>query len=217
MNKIIIKPEAYGKLRYAVKKYSGEIGGLGICHRKQDGEDWLFTISDIYLYPQYVSGAHVDTDEAEYSEFINGLDDDTFNNTRMQWHSHVNMSTFASGTDLADQRSTRSQLGPDDFYIHLITNKRDEQHWFVYNQGEVDEHPEVEVETDLDWNLVRGAKDMPNVDYSDYILEQRRTSGLIEDGDDLDDFFARYRKEKEEEFEDDEYTDWWSRIFKRFR
>lgn len=218
MNKIVIKADAYGKMRTLVKEFTGEVGALGLCYRKQEDGDWIFTITDIYLYPQYVAGARVVTDDAEYSEFINNLDDEIFNNTRFQMHSHVMMSTFASGTDLADQRNTRSQLGPDDFYIHLITNKRDENHWFVYNQGEVDEHPEVEVETDLDWDLVKGLKELPNVDYSDYILEEKRTSGLLEeDGDELDDFLDRYRKEKEEEFEDEEYSDWWSRIFKRFR
>lgn len=218
MNIIKMDPVAYATIRKLVLENRQEIGGLCLCYREERGEDTIFKIKDVLIHPQYRSAGRITTDDAEYSEWINSLDDETFNHLRCGWHSHNSMGVFASGTDLADQRRTRAQLSDDDFYIHLITNHRDEKHWFVYNNKIVDENPEFEIDVDVDTSNVKDMSDLPNIDYSDYILEEKRTSGLIEeDGDDLDDFLARYRKEKEEEFEDDEYTDWWSRIFKRFR
>lgn len=238
MNKVSMKPTAYAKMRKLVRSCNGEVGMLMLVERKQEDEDWLFNIYDILEYPQYVSGGRVITDDAEYSEFMNSLDDDVFNSIRGQCHSHVNMGVFASGTDLSDQLKTRLQLSPDDFYVHLITNKRDEMHWFIWNNQVVDEKPEFELDVDVDLNAVKPMKDLPRVDYSKYIIEER-TSGLVEeddefdslvdddgdypnahyrdDVDDIDAFLQRYRAEKIEEAKKYQGPDWLRNWFKSFK
>lgn len=231
MNLIKMDPLTYATIRKLVTETNQEIGGLCLCYREEQGEDTIFKIKDVLIHPQYRSGGRITTDDAEYSEWLNSLDDETFNHIRCGWHSHNSMGVFASGTDIADQQKTRSQLNPDDFYIHLIINHRDDKHWFVYNKGVIDEHPEFMIDVDIDTSMVKDMKDLPRVDYSKYIIEER-TSGLVEEDDefdsliddgpayrdtDLDDFLERYRAEKIEEAKKYQGPDWLRNWFKTFK
>jgi len=55
------------------------------------------------------------------------------NSLYMQGHSHVNMVTSPSGTDLEHQRNILRDINSSQFYIFLIWNKRDEKSIWIYD------------------------------------------------------------------------------------
>lgn len=123
--RIIFSQQAWIKMTLLIAAVPTEIAWNGIVERKTENE---FYIKDILVYPQKVSYATVDTDEAEYTEWRNSLTDEQFSGLRMHGHSHVNMSTSPSGTDLSEQRRIKEELKSvtDDFrkyYIFMIFNK----------------------------------------------------------------------------------------------
>lgn len=115
-------PDAYTKMIALIQDSDKEVAWHGVAHRAGDrvGE---YVISDILVYPQEVTGATVNTDQAEYEMWLMEQEDDVFNNIRMQGHSHVNMPTSPSGTDLEHQAKIVQQLEGDMFYIFMIWNK----------------------------------------------------------------------------------------------
>lgn len=90
---------------------------------------------DILVYPQQVSGATVNTDQEEYTNWLYGLEDAVFNALKMQGHSHVDMGVSPSSVDLTHQSEILSQLEGDMFYIFMIWNKRLEHTIKIYDLG----------------------------------------------------------------------------------
>lgn len=82
-----------------------------------------FTVKDIFTYPQVVTSATVNIDEATYETWHQSLDDKTYNSLRLQGHSHVKMGVTPSGTDLAMYDNFLQTLSNDSFYIFLIMNQ----------------------------------------------------------------------------------------------
>jgi hypothetical protein len=80
--------KAYRKTLALVTEFSDEVGWHGAVSRLGVNE---FVIEDIFVYPQQVTGSTVSTEQAAYTEWLYGLDDDTFGKIRMQGHSHVNI------------------------------------------------------------------------------------------------------------------------------
>lgn len=115
-------PDAYTKMIALIQDSDKEVAWHGVAHRLDD-EVGHYVITDILVYPQEVTGATVNTDQAEYERWMMNLEDDVFNNLRMQGHSHVRMDTFASSTDLEHQAKIVQQLEGDMFYIFMIWNK----------------------------------------------------------------------------------------------
>lgn len=115
-------PDAYTKMIALIQDSDKEVAWHGIAHRLETPGHYV--ISDILVYPQEVTGATVNTDQEEYERWMMDLEDDVFNNLRMQGHSHVYMDTFASATDLEHQGKIIKQLEGDMFYIFMIWNKR---------------------------------------------------------------------------------------------
>lgn len=114
-------PDAYTKMIALIQDSEKEVAWHGIAHRLETPGHYV--ISDILVYPQEVTGATVNTDQAEYESWIMTLEDDTFNNLRMQGHSHVRMDCHPSGVDLEHQAKIIEQLEGDMFYIFMIWNK----------------------------------------------------------------------------------------------
>lgn len=112
---------ALAKLVALVKEMDKEVAWHGLVTRIGNGSD--FRVSDILTHPQTVTGAAVDTDQAEYERWLMDLDDEVFKQVRLQAHSHVNMAVTPSGTDEAHQKSIIEQLHDDQFYIFMIWNK----------------------------------------------------------------------------------------------
>lgn len=117
---LVFSKGAYIKMCALVATTDKEVAWHGVAER---GEDDIYIVKDIIVYPQEVTAATIDRDRKEYEKWLAKLDDDTFNNLRFQGHSHVNMGTSPSGTDLEHQREILDQLFDEDFYIFFIMNK----------------------------------------------------------------------------------------------
>lgn len=122
---LIFSPIAYCKMFSLVDEYSTEIEWHGIVSRTNDTS---FYVRDILLFPHTVASATVISDQKEYEEWLNNLDDDTFNALRFHGHSHVDMAVSPSSVDMNYRASILKNFGnptPDDdyFYIFMIVNK----------------------------------------------------------------------------------------------
>ena len=113
---------AYLKMSMLVNSFDSEVAWHGTVERNENE----FTIKDIFVYPQNVTGATVNTDQDKYEQWLMQLDDDDFNTLRMQGHSHVNMGTSPSSVDLSHQERIVEQLDDNDYYIFMIWNKKGE-------------------------------------------------------------------------------------------
>lgn len=128
--KLVFTPNAYVKMITLVKEFDTEVAWYGVVDRNGDSE---FKISDILVYPQKVTGATVDTDEDAHREWLEKIPDEIYNRIRFQGHSHVNMSTSPSTTDLTDQSTRISSLPSDSFFVFIIWNKKNEHTAKIYD------------------------------------------------------------------------------------
>jgi hypothetical protein len=119
---VILSQKAYIKIKTLVAKAEGEVGWNGTVTRNGN----TFTVNDIYVYPQEVTGATVTCDELETAKLLMQLPTEVFNSLRFQGHSHVNMGITPSGTDTTMYEKYLQNLGEDDFYIFMIFNKKDD-------------------------------------------------------------------------------------------
>lgn len=125
---------AWLKMWALVTTERGEIGWHGIVEKVNKG---MYIIKDILMYPQYVTGTTVQTDDVGYGNWLHKeLSDDEINNLRFHGHSHVNMSTSPSGVDTTWYNEILQGLGNDDFYIFGIFNKREEIFMEIYDLAE---------------------------------------------------------------------------------
>ena len=127
---VLFKEMAWLKIKTLVRMFDTEVAWHGTVNRVDETH---FEITDIMVYPQTVTGATVNTDQAEYEMWLMRQPDEVFNAIRFQAHSHVNMAVSPSATDETHQKKIVDQLGPDDFYIFMIINKRDEFHVRIYD------------------------------------------------------------------------------------
>jgi len=122
--------EAYRKIVALVMNFASEVAWHGTVTRLGNNE---FVIEDVFVYPQEVTGATVNTDQKAYTEWLYSLDDDTFNQIRMQGHSHVNMGVSPSSVDDKHRQQILDQLEPDMFYVFMIWNKSLTVHTLIYD------------------------------------------------------------------------------------
>lgn len=128
---VYIDPEAYLKIMLYVRDTSTEIAWHGTVERYLETNTYY--IKDVFLYPQKVTGATVQTDQAQYNQWLENLDDDTYNQLRFQGHSHVNFGTSPSGTDLQYYNDILQVLPRNDYYIFMIINKSGDLTLFIYD------------------------------------------------------------------------------------
>lgn len=129
---VYISAYAYLKMMLYIRDTDTEIAWHGTVERNQE-QNW-YHIKDVFLYPQIIRSTTVDTDQTKYNEWLENIeDDDIFNNIRFQGHSHVNMGTFPSGTDLNMYDKFLQVLPKNDYYIFMIMNKRGEFNIFIYD------------------------------------------------------------------------------------
>lgn len=125
--------EAWFKMQSLVKDFNGEVQWSGIVERV---DDFTWIITDIMVFPHEVTSTTVTSDQRKYEEWIDALDDNTFNHLRFHGHSHVNMGVFPSGLDLQVRQNVISQITPTDneaYYIFMILNKKDEWSAEIYD------------------------------------------------------------------------------------
>lgn len=198
---IVYSKAAWYKTVMIVDTQPKEVGWHGICRR--DSEDpSTFHIEDIILYPQKVTGTTITPDEVEYTEWMNGLDDDTFNNLRFHGHSHVNMGVFSSGTDEKFRNDRMSQLQDDDFYVFQVFNKRGEIHSAIYDylNNTLYENDDIETLVECEtmdiWDdYVRIGKMLRGIDY-DKLAEVAALYDAVGMGEFLDDAAQSVKEEK---------------------
>jgi hypothetical protein len=129
---VCLTPVAYKKIIALVTSFTDEVGWHGTAIRTADNE---FTINDIFVYPQEVSGSTVNTKQDEYTQWLYGLNDDVFNNLRMHGHSHYNMGVSPSGVDDEHKQKLLDQLEADMFYIFMIWNRSLFEYTLVYDMA----------------------------------------------------------------------------------
>lgn len=124
---LIFSPIAWVKQKTLVEKFDTEVEWHGLVRRVDEA---TFEVYDILVPPHTVAAATVTADLKEYTEWINALDDETFFALRFHGHSHVNMGTTPSGTDMKYREDVVTQIpkpdadkGEDGFYIFMILNK----------------------------------------------------------------------------------------------
>lgn len=91
-----------------------------------------FTVYDIVIFPQVVTGTSVNVDDTKYANWIASLSNDEINHMRFHGHSHVNMSIGPSGVDTDYQREML-EMQIKDFYIFMIFNKRGDMYACIYD------------------------------------------------------------------------------------
>lgn len=129
---VYISSVAYLKMLLYVRDTDVEIAWHGVVERNKE-QNWYY-IKDVFLYPQIIAATTVNTDQEAYQNWLQDIDDDeVFNNIRFQGHSHVNMATFASGTDQHMYESFLQALPKDDYYIFMIMNKAGSIHSLIYD------------------------------------------------------------------------------------
>lgn len=126
---------AWAKQQALIDGFSDEVAWHGVAFRGDDPEKDEYFITDILVYPQRVTAATVTTDQEKYEMWLMGLDDDVFFNTRMQGHSHVNMSVYPSAVDTTLYERLLDQLTDEMFYIFDIWNKRGEKMFKIYDMA----------------------------------------------------------------------------------
>jgi hypothetical protein len=117
--RVMLSHTAYTKILALVTDFTDEVGWHGSVIRNNDD----FIIEDIFVYPQEVTGATVNTDQELYTDWLYELDDEVFDKLRMHGHSHCNMSVSPSGVDSHHREQIIEQLDGDMFYIFMIWNK----------------------------------------------------------------------------------------------
>ena len=130
---------AWKQQQALIQNFTSEVGWHGVVTR--DKEDPLhFTIEDILVFPQVVTGTTVTPNDEAYAVWNATLPPEKMNAMRFHGHSHVNMGVTPSGTDDQYQKDMLGRLNGDGlteeakirmkesmgdmaFYIFMIFNK----------------------------------------------------------------------------------------------
>lgn len=126
---------AWSKMILLLDNFNKEVAWHGFAERLGEEENDEYLISDIVVYPQEVTGTTVEMDEEAYAKWISDhiFEDERYFHFGMQGHSHVNMSTNPSGTDIQHQQDILDGLQEDGFYIFMIYNKRLEHNIRIFD------------------------------------------------------------------------------------
>ena len=127
--------EAYIKMISLVDGFDSEVGWHG-CIKRVEGTDNEYMVTDIFVYPQKVTGATVTTDEEEYHKFRMYLyekhEDEADFNLNFHGHSHVNMAVSPSTVDIEDQKTKMEDMKTG-VYIFTIQNKQRQSKTWIYD------------------------------------------------------------------------------------
>lgn len=146
MEKIVIGRDAFDKIMYYVKKAKFEISGFGNVAIV----DGIPTVTDIILLKQENNPTETEMDgdavaKALYDHHVSGMKGEL----KFWWHSHVDMPTFWSKTDM----DTIDDLTKNGWFIHGVFNKKDEYR-LAYSSNEPFGIFVDDIKLDIDENLV---------------------------------------------------------------
>ena len=135
--KVYITPQCHAEIMHYVHKSNVEISGLGRIQKNSTGD---MVVTKVYLLEQENGPATTDIDKDAVAKLMfESREDPGFLN--FWWHSHVNMGTFWSGTDM----STIEEFGKNGFLLATVFNKKGEFRT-AYYQGATDFLPSVFVD-----------------------------------------------------------------------
>ena len=123
---VVIEPRVLQKVMFWVQESKVEVSGMG----KVIWKDGAFRIIEAYLLEQENGPATTDIDAEAMSKLM-------FDTIREEghlnwwWHSHVNMDTFWSGTDL----DTIKELGSGGMCLATVFNKKEENRTAFFQQA----------------------------------------------------------------------------------
>ena len=123
--KAFIKIMNYMKTDHAKFK---EFGFLGLTVKENDN----YIVEDFIIPPQLTSSAYWETDDEKYTEWLNNIPIGDRKKLRLHGHSHVNMATNPSGTDISMLQQLIDNVS--DYYIQLIINHRLQNFVKVYDK-----------------------------------------------------------------------------------
>lgn len=112
------------RLMTYVKRCPTEINGFGLIQRT--GADGLtFEVEDIFITKQRATSHNVEVDEADLMRLMHELTvAEKAHLLHLQWHSHVQMQAYFSGTDHANiERTPRT---PGSWLVSLVINQHGE-------------------------------------------------------------------------------------------
>lgn len=221
-------PKAWIKMRSLVDSFSSEVQWHGTVTRKNEN---TFVVKDILIFPHEVTGTTVVSNQEGYEEWLNDLDDETFNACRFHGHSHVNMGVTPSGVDMNYRHNVLDNFGlPNDttdlFYIFLITNKRSEisaeiydlQNNALYATNEIN----IDVVVDDDEYLSEFiseaksvVKDANAIKKTIHPESAKQTSTKIAKPTSYSHSCSYQRSllDEEDEYEEEAYRDWHNRVY----
>lgn len=221
-------PKAWIKMRSLVDSFSSEVQWHGTVMRKNKN---TFVVKDILIFPHEVTGTTVVSNQEGYEEWLNNLDDETFNACRFHGHSHVNMGVTPSGVDMNYRHNVLDNFGlPNDttdlFYIFLITNKRSEisaeiydlQNNALYSTNEID----IEVVVDDDEYLSEFINEAKSVVKDANAVKKtiqpesaKQTSAKAAKPTSYSHSCSYQRSllDQEDEYEEEAYRDWHNRVY----
>ena len=158
---VFINPTAYLKMMLYVRDTSTEIAWHGVVEKNKEKN--MYYIKDVFLYPQKLAAATVQTDQEKYNKWLEELDDDTYNALRFQGHSHVNFGVTPSGTDMNYYEDILNVLPKNDYYIFMILNKAGDMTLLIYDleKNTIFETADIDVKiiTPKTQNLVKEIKE----------------------------------------------------------
>lgn len=129
----IIKSVAWAKMLTLVTFFDKEIQWHGVVEKINDN---TFKLNDILVFPHEITSTTVVSNQEKYEEWLNNLDDDTFNHLRFHGHSHVNMGVTPSSVDMKYRENIMQTISPADenaYYIFIILNKKSEISAEIYD------------------------------------------------------------------------------------
>lgn len=130
---LFIENIAWNKMKALVDEFDKEVAWHGIAKRYGENEG-EYVIEDIVVYPQIVTSATVETDQEKYQMWLYEDMEESFNDIRMQGHSHVNMTTSPSAVDTTYYGRIVEQMTDDMFYIFMILNKKGSRYIQIWDK-----------------------------------------------------------------------------------
>lgn len=136
---------AYIKMRELVDRCPYEVGWYGLIDKIAPKE---YRIEDILVYPQVITASTVKEDEEVWDD---NATPDEIRRRHFHGHSHVNMGVTPSGTDMNHRNNLTQLLGPDDFFLFIITNKRCEISAELYDLADnaIYENDDIQFDVDM--------------------------------------------------------------------
>ena len=128
---VMFEPLTYLRMQALVEFYDTELAWYGLIKKINPK---LYYVYDVKVMKQTVNGSKVDTEDEDMLEFFDSLTDEEINDLHFQAHSHVNMSTGASGTDIENQLDTVSKIDKKGFYLFQIWNKSGDINTYLYDK-----------------------------------------------------------------------------------